>query len=68
MTLILFTLGTRYLKERDDVVLSTLGTGYLGERCRHDIRVLRPQKPPSSKIGLISINIYGVLIYCLFLL
>ncbi|OXU19095.1 hypothetical protein TSAR_015967, partial [Trichomalopsis sarcophagae] len=59
MMLILFTLGTRYLKERDDVILSTLGTRYLRERCRHDIRVLQPQKSPSSKTGLISINIYG---------
>ncbi|OXU19101.1 hypothetical protein TSAR_009320 [Trichomalopsis sarcophagae] len=47
-------------------ILPTLGTRNLAERCRHDIRVLRPQKPPSSKTGLISINIDGVLIYCLF--
>ncbi|OXU30911.1 hypothetical protein TSAR_009257 [Trichomalopsis sarcophagae] len=46
-------------------ILPTLGTRNLAERCRHDIRVLRPQKPPSSKTGLISINIDGVLIYCL---
>ena len=38
----------------------TLGTTYLGERCRRDIRVQRTQKPPSSKTGLISINIYRV--------
>ncbi|OXU22734.1 hypothetical protein TSAR_006995 [Trichomalopsis sarcophagae] len=38
-------------------ILPTLGTRNLAERCRHDIRVLRPQKPPSSKTGLISINI-----------
>ncbi|OXU31833.1 hypothetical protein TSAR_008282 [Trichomalopsis sarcophagae] len=48
------------------LILFTVGTRYLGERCRHDILILRPQKPPSNKTGLISINIYGVLIYCLF--
>ncbi|OXU16661.1 hypothetical protein TSAR_000915, partial [Trichomalopsis sarcophagae] len=40
------------------LLLPTLGIRYLGERCRHDIRVLQPQKPPSSKTGLISINIH----------
>ncbi|OXU30347.1 hypothetical protein TSAR_016182 [Trichomalopsis sarcophagae] len=50
----------------DDVILSTLGTRYLRERCPRDIRVLRPQKPPSRKTGLISINVYRVLIYCIF--
>ncbi|OXU19102.1 hypothetical protein TSAR_009321 [Trichomalopsis sarcophagae] len=49
MTLILFTLGTRYLKERDDVILSTLGTRYLRERCRRYIRVQRPRKPPINE-------------------
>ncbi|OXU23742.1 hypothetical protein TSAR_001373 [Trichomalopsis sarcophagae] len=31
------------------LMLPTLGTGYLEERCRRDIRVQRPQKPPSDK-------------------
>ncbi|OXU27967.1 hypothetical protein TSAR_009998, partial [Trichomalopsis sarcophagae] len=70
---ILSTLGTSYLgvavmifvfcdhkkPPKDDVILSFLSTRYLGERCRHDICVLRPQKTPSSKTGLISINIDG---------
>ncbi|OXU31837.1 hypothetical protein TSAR_001815 [Trichomalopsis sarcophagae] len=34
-------------------ILPTLGTRNLAERCRHDIRVLRPQKPPRvAKLGL----------------
>ncbi|OXU20606.1 hypothetical protein TSAR_011557 [Trichomalopsis sarcophagae] len=39
------------------LILPTLGTRYLGERCRHYIRVHQPRKPPSNEFRLIMFQI-----------
>ncbi|OXU20959.1 hypothetical protein TSAR_005913 [Trichomalopsis sarcophagae] len=39
------------------LILSTLGTRYLGGRCCCDIHVHRPQKPPSNEFRLIMLQI-----------
>ncbi|OXU18131.1 hypothetical protein TSAR_015529 [Trichomalopsis sarcophagae] len=39
------------------LILSTLGTMYLWDRCRHDICVQLPQKPPINKFQLIMLRI-----------
>ncbi|OXU18730.1 hypothetical protein TSAR_005379 [Trichomalopsis sarcophagae] len=49
---------TLILGTETTLTLSTLDTRYLGDRCRRDIRVQQPQKPPSSETGFISFNIY----------
>ena len=38
-------------------IRSTLDTRYIGGRCRRDIRVQRPEKPPSIEIRLIMLQI-----------
>ncbi|OXU21225.1 hypothetical protein TSAR_015055, partial [Trichomalopsis sarcophagae] len=39
------------------LILPTLGTRYLGERCRRYIRVHQPRKPPSNEFRLIIFQI-----------
>ena len=39
------------------LILSTLGNRYLGDCCCRDIRVERPQKPPSKEFRLIMLQI-----------
>ena len=39
------------------LILFTLGTRYLGDHCHRDIRVQRPQKPPSNEFKLVMLQI-----------
>ena len=49
-------------------VMVALGTRCTGGHRRWHIRVQRPRKPNSTKIGLVRVNIDGVKIFSIYLL